>query len=206
MFRNLVSKRLTSATAFCMNKSNATTTNYGGIRCMSLRSSSMMNGSGVNNSNSSGYTSDNENYGERGMTTRRINKVMPPKGKKSNKKRAYGTTTTRASVASIVFDGDHSNPGGIGVTRQTLHSPMRHTYNSFYEAPYYEEDYDDTYSWNDNSNLHGYIATDCDVDDSATSPFEPSAEQVLAMMDTSYYHASYRAKSSHADERKKDAQ
>jgi hypothetical protein len=113
------------------------------------------------------------------------------------------------SSASIAIDGDHSNPGGLGVTRETLHSPMRHSYDSFYETPYFKEDYDDTYNWNGNSNLNGYIATE--TDDSTVSqqqepyqsPFEQSAEQVLAMMDTSYYHASYRAKSTHADGKKK---
>mmetsp|Transcript_4681 Transcript_4681/g.7270 ORF Transcript_4681/g.7270 Transcript_4681/m.7270 type:complete len:187 (-) Transcript_4681:186-746(-) len=132
---------------------------------------------------SDGYSSDNEKSEDerkgRGNSPGYYVKVMSP----NKSRRSYATVSPYAADE-------------IATTSETTHSPMRHIpppYDSFYEASYFKEDYDE---WD---NLTGYIPSSS-VLSGKEQIFDQSAEQVLTMLDTSYYHASYRARGQAEDD------
>lgn len=151
-----------------------------------------------------------------------ITQVMSPKPS-SSLHRSYGTaplTTTQTFVA--------------GAT--TYDHPVRHTlYHSLHEAStlplssslhHHQEDYDQWYRLQDatvetvisatsSTAAANTATTDVDMDlvsddDEWLPPFDilslSSAEQVLSMMDNSYYHASYQATTDNNNNNESDAQ
>ena len=215
MIRNLTTRRVASALNHAASGSRSSNTSTMTVRCLASTECSM-------NTPRRSYHSQRHHSNDE---DRRVRSSSPSPAARTHRPLSYQVQSPKLSQTERSYATSSPILVEAAAASVTHECPIRHLHDSFYEPPL-QALYDPHYQEEESISEHdytGYVAsgavettfsattstfstTDGDMDaiadDEEWLPIveAPAAEQVLAMMDTSYYHASYRAKSHSSEE------